>query len=43
VYTPNNYLYFRAEMAWFKAGKFLKSAGTGKDILFFAATAQLKF
>lgn len=43
VYTPNNFLYFRSEFTWFKAGDFLKDAGTGKDILFTAFTAQLKF
>jgi hypothetical protein len=43
VYTPNNFLYFRTEFTWFKAGDFLKDAGTGKDILFTAFTAQLKF
>jgi hypothetical protein len=43
VYAPNNFLYFRAEFTWFAAGSFLKSAGPGKDILFTAFTAQLKF
>ncbi|MDJ1480959.1 alginate export family protein [Cytophagaceae bacterium YF14B1] len=43
VYTPNNFLYFRGELTWFAAGDFLKAAGTGKDILFSAATIQLKF
>lgn len=43
VYTPNNFIYFRTEFTWFKAGRFLKDSGTGKDILFTAFTAQLKF
>ena len=43
VYTPNNFLYFRAEFTWFNAGNFLKKAGSGKDILFASFTTQLKF
>jgi hypothetical protein len=43
VYTPNNILYFRAEFTRFKAGEFLKEVGPGKNILFTAFTAQLKF
>ena len=42
-YIPNNYLYFRLEFTWFKASDFLQDAGPGKNILFTAATAQLKF
>lgn len=42
-YTPNNFLYFRGEFTWFKAGAFLKEVGPGKDILFTATTVQLKF
>lgn len=42
-YTPNNFLFFRAELTWFNAGPYLKSVGTGKDILFTGVTAQLKF
>jgi len=42
-YTPNNFLYFRYEFTWFKAGQYLKDVSPGKDILFMAATAQLKF
>lgn len=42
-YTPNNFLYFRYELTWFKAGAFLKEVGTGKDILFTATTAQFRF
>jgi hypothetical protein len=42
-YTPNNFLYFRGEFTWFKAGAFLKDAGPGKDILFTATTVQLRF
>lgn len=43
VYTPNNNLYFRAEFTSFKAGDYLKDVGPGKNILFTAFTAQLKF
>lgn len=43
VYTPNNYLYFREEFTWFKAGAFLKDVGPGKDILMACITMQLKF
>lgn len=42
-YTPNNYLYVRAEFTWFKSGSYLKAAGPGKDILFTGITTQLKF
>jgi hypothetical protein len=42
-YVPNNFLYFRYECTWFKAGSFLKDVGPGKDILFMATTVQLKF
>lgn len=42
-YIPNNFLYFRFEFTWFKAGGFLKDAGPGKDILFSAGTIQLRF
>lgn len=42
-YTPNKFLFFRGEFTWFKAGDFLKEAGPGKDIVFTAVTAQLKF
>lgn len=43
VYTPNHFLYFRAEFTWFDTGSFLKMAGEGKDILFAGFTTQLKF
>lgn len=43
VYTPNKFLYFRAEFTWFNAGDFLKVAGSGRDILFSSFTTQLKF
>jgi hypothetical protein len=43
VYTPNQFLYFRAEFTWFKAGDYLRDVSPGKDILFAALTAQLKF
>ena len=42
-YTPNNFLYLRWELTWFKAGPFLKEVSTGKDILFTATTVQLRF
>jgi hypothetical protein len=43
IYIPNDFLYFRGEFTWFKAGDFLKAAGEGKDILFAGMTAQVKF
>lgn len=43
VYTPNKFLYFRAEFTWFNTGYFLKAAGSGKDIVFTSFTTQLKF
>jgi hypothetical protein len=43
VYTPNNFLYFRGEFTWFKAGEYLQDVSPGEDILFTALTAQLKF
>ena len=43
VYTPTDYLYFRAEFTWFDAGAFLKEAGAGKDIFFCCFTTQIKF
>jgi hypothetical protein len=42
-YTPNPFLYFRAEFTWFKAGKYLKEVSAGRDILMAGATMQLKF
>jgi len=42
-YTPNNFLYFRGEFTWFQAGDYLKDVGPGKDILFTAVTAELRF
>lgn len=43
VYRPTQFLYFRGEFTWFKAGSFLKAVGPGKDILFTAVTTQLTF
>lgn len=43
VYTPNPFLYFRAELTWFKAEAYLKEVTAGKDILFAGITAQVKF
>lgn len=42
-YIPNRHLYFRCEFTWFKASDFLQDVGPGKNILFTATTAQLKF
>lgn len=42
-YSPNKYLYLRAEFTWFNTGAYLRSVGTGKDILFTGFTASLKF
>lgn len=42
-YTPNPFLYFRAELTWFNAGPYLKEVGPGKDILMAGATMQLRF
>lgn len=42
-YIPNNFLYLRSEFTWFQAAGYLKDVGSGKDILFTAVTAQLKF
>jgi len=42
-YIPNNFLYFRFEFTWFKAGDFLQDVGPGKNILFTAVTTQLRF
>lgn len=43
IFQPNKYLYFRVEATWFKAGDFLKAAGSGKNMLFTGATMQVKF
>ncbi|NII29175.1 alginate export family protein [Pseudoflavitalea sp. X16] len=42
-YIPNRFLYFRCEFTWFKASDFLQDVGMGKNILFAAGTAQLRF
>ncbi|PZR20574.1 MAG: hypothetical protein DI539_10460 [Flavobacterium psychrophilum] len=42
-YQPNQYLYFRVEATWFKAGDYLKASGAGKNMLFTGVTMQLKF
>jgi len=42
-YSPNKFLYFRWEFTWFNTGAYLKDVEPGKDILFAAFTAQLKF
>lgn len=41
-YTPNPLLYFRGEFTWFQVSDYLEDTA-GKDILFTAITAQLKF
>lgn len=43
AYTPDNFLYFRGEFTFFKAGGFLREAGPGRNILFAAATVQVRF
>jgi hypothetical protein len=43
VWQPNQYLYFRVEGTWFKAGEYIKASGTGKDIFFAGITMQLNF
>ncbi len=43
IYTPNDFLYFRAEFTWFNSRSYLTEAGAGKDILMTAGTVQLKF
>jgi hypothetical protein len=42
-YAPNPFLFFRTEVTLFKPGGYLKSASTGKELLFFVVTGQLKF
>lgn len=42
-FIPNRFLLLRVEGTWFKAGSYLKDVGSGKDILFFGFTSQLKF
>lgn len=42
VYTPNPFLYFRAEFTWFNSGPFLQQAGPGKNIIFTGVTTQVK-
>jgi Alginate export len=43
VFTPNAFLYFRAEFTWFNAGEYLKQVGPGKDILMTVGTIQFRF
>lgn len=43
VWNPTDFLYFRGELTWFKAGQYLKDSGPGKDIFFAGTTVQLKF
>lgn len=42
-WDPSKYLSFRLQGTWFKARKFLKESGAGKDILFTGITCQIKF
>ncbi|MFD1604368.1 alginate export family protein [Flavobacterium artemisiae] len=43
IYQPNQYLYFRLEATWFRAGDYLKASGAGKNMVFTGVTMQLKF
>lgn len=43
VWQPNQYLYFRLESTWFKAGDYIKASGAGKNIFFTGITMQLNF
>ena len=43
TFTPSQFLLIRAEATWFKAGSYLKDVSAGKNILFGAATLQIKF
>jgi hypothetical protein len=42
VYTPNPFLFLRAEIDWFNAGGYLKDVGAGKNMLFTGVTVTLK-
>lgn len=42
-YKPNSFLSFSAEFTWFRAGRFLKEAGSGRNIIFTGITTQLTF
>lgn len=42
VYTPNPFLFLRAEIDWFNTGGYLKDVGAGKNMLFTGVTATLK-
>ena len=42
-FTPNKHIFIRAEATWFKAGSYLKSVSSGKNILFVGFTSTLKF
>ena len=43
IYNPNQFFSLQSELTWFNAGPYLKDVGPGKNILFFAFTAQCKF
>ena len=43
TFRPNKYLQVIGEFTWFKAGKFLRKVGPGKDIIFGGITLQLTF
>jgi hypothetical protein len=43
IYNPNQFFSLQSELTWFSAGPYLKDVGPGKNILFFAFTAQCKF
>ena len=42
-YTKLQHISFRTEFTWFDAGRFLKVAGAGKDIIFTGVTAELSW
>jgi hypothetical protein len=42
-YQPNQHISIVPEFTWFKAGPYLKEAGTGKDVFFSALTVQFKY
>ncbi|MEL1244947.1 alginate export family protein [Flavobacterium sp. DGU11] len=42
-YTPDPFLNFTLESAWFNAGSFLEKSGTGKDYFYAAVTGRIRF
>ena len=43
TFIPVPYIYMRAELTWFKAGKYLQEVSEGKNIFFTGITLQAKF